>query len=205
MPLPYAQAVPGKKYNSYFSAVMHPLSRGTVHLASSDPLAAPAIDPNYFANEADLDVVVHTIEVVLKLNATSALSTQVVGIHSPTKEVIAKGKEGLKEYARANCWPVYHPVGTASMLPKEDGGVVDASLKVYGTSNLRVVSTDFSREVEGSLRAASRSTFQFCPWYILLYLVSERLNILFRKFQDILKHWHMPSVKRFANPSHHLY
>ncbi len=69
-------------------------------LRPQTPLAAPAIDPNYFANEADLDVVVHTIEVVLKLNATSPLSTQVVGIHSPTKEVIAKGKEGLKEYAR---------------------------------------------------------------------------------------------------------
>lgn len=154
MPLPYAQAVPGKKYNSYFSAVMHPLSRGTVHLASSDPLAPPAIDPNYFANEADLDVVVHTIEVVLKLNATSPLSTQVVGIHSPTKEVIAKGKEGLKEYVRANCWSVYHPVGTASMLPKEDGGVVDASLKVYGTSNLRVADLSIlPMEVSGHTQA----------------------------------------------------
>jgi choline dehydrogenase-like flavoprotein len=35
---------------------------------------------------------------------------------------------------------VYHPIGTAAMLPRSDGGVVDSSLKVYGTSNLRVVS-----------------------------------------------------------------
>lgn len=33
----------------------------------------------------------------------------------------------------------YHPISTAAMLPKEAGGVVDESLKVYGTSNVRVV------------------------------------------------------------------
>jgi len=29
--------------------------------------------------------------------------------------------------------------GTAAMLPREEGGVVDANLKVYGTANVRVV------------------------------------------------------------------
>ena len=32
-----------------------------------------------------------------------------------------------------------HPLGTAAMMPKELGGVVDAELKVYGTENVRVV------------------------------------------------------------------
>jgi len=32
-----------------------------------------------------------------------------------------------------------HPVGTAAMLPREKGGVVDTTLKVYGTTNIRVV------------------------------------------------------------------
>jgi len=34
---------------------------------------------------------------------------------------------------------MFHPVGTAPLAPKEIGGVVDPSLKVYGTKNLRVV------------------------------------------------------------------
>jgi choline dehydrogenase-like flavoprotein len=38
-----------------------------------------------------------------------------------------------------NIATVFHPVGTAPLAPKEIGGVVDASLKVYGTKNLRVV------------------------------------------------------------------
>ncbi len=32
-----------------------------------------------------------------------------------------------------------HPAGTAAMAPRELGGVVGADLKVYGTTNLRVV------------------------------------------------------------------
>lgn len=31
-----------------------------------------------------------------------------------------------------------HEIGTMSMLPQELGGVVDSSLRVYGTSNVRV-------------------------------------------------------------------
>lgn len=33
----------------------------------------------------------------------------------------------------------FHPISTAAIMPKEIGGVVDTSLKVYGTSNVRIV------------------------------------------------------------------
>lgn len=35
--------------------------------------------------------------------------------------------------------PNHHPIGTASMMSRELGGVVDPKLKVYGTENVRVV------------------------------------------------------------------
>lgn len=35
--------------------------------------------------------------------------------------------------------PVIHPIGTVAMLPREMGGAVGSDLKVYGTSNVRVV------------------------------------------------------------------
>lgn len=57
----------------------------------------------------------------------------------PTPEE-ASSDESLKEYIKQNLGCVFHPVGTASMLPREDGGVVDHELKVYGTANVRVVS-----------------------------------------------------------------
>ena len=35
--------------------------------------------------------------------------------------------------------PNYHPIGTAAMMARELGGVVDPRLKVYGTTNVRIV------------------------------------------------------------------
>jgi choline dehydrogenase-like flavoprotein len=140
-PMPYAPpAEPRKRYTSFFCALMHPLSRGTVHIASADPFAPPAIDPNYFANDADLDLVTRAVEYALKLYQTPPLSLHVRRQLVPAEDVVARGREGLREYVKENCGPVFHPVGTAAMMPLADGGVVDPSLKVYGTSNLRVVS-----------------------------------------------------------------
>lgn len=55
-----------------------------------------------------------------------------------------------------------HLVGTASMLPKELGGVVDANLLVYGTENVRVVDASvLPGQISGHLTS-------------LIYAVSER-------------------------------
>jgi choline dehydrogenase-like flavoprotein len=35
--------------------------------------------------------------------------------------------------------PVYHPIGTAAMMPQADGGAVDTAFKLYGVANVRVV------------------------------------------------------------------
>ena len=112
-----------------------------MHLSSQDPLAPPAIDPNYFANEADLDLAVHMVEAALKLYRSEPMSEAVKAPVTPSAETLAQGRKGLEEFVRNYCRPVYHPVGTAAMLARADGGVVDAKLRVYGTSNLRVVSS----------------------------------------------------------------
>ncbi|KAE9406056.1 GMC oxidoreductase [Gymnopus androsaceus JB14] len=134
----YSAPEAGKKYMSLFCVLLHPLSRGTVHIMSSDPLAPPAIDPNYFADDIDLDSLVQIVEVALKLYDTPPLSQSVKAHKVPSQEVIDQGKNGLREDAKENCRTIFHPVGTAAMLPLEDGGVVDANLLVYGTTNLRV-------------------------------------------------------------------
>ena len=55
----------------------------------------------------------------------------------------AASDEALIEYIKNSCGCVFHPLGTAAMLPQEDGGVVDPQLRVYGTANVRVVSSRF--------------------------------------------------------------
>ena len=45
----------------------------------------------------------------------------------------------MKNFVLANTLSIYHPVGTAALLPERDGGVVDTKLRVYGVKGLRVV------------------------------------------------------------------
>jgi choline dehydrogenase-like flavoprotein len=128
----------GKRYMSLFMALLHPFSRGEVHLSSSDPLAAPSINPNVFDNDVDLDLLVGGIKLARTIVSTEPLGSSVV------KKEVSPGTtvhtdEEIKSFVRDQTTTVFHPVGTASMLAEEDGGVVDANLKVYGTANLRVV------------------------------------------------------------------
>jgi len=58
--------------------------------------------------------------------------------------------------------PNNHPVGTAAMMARELGGVVDPEVRVYGTANVRVVD-------------ASVLPFQVCGYLTsTLYAVAER-------------------------------
>ena len=43
------------------------------------------------------------------------------------------------QWVKNNIQSQSHTTGTCSMLSKADGGVVDPNLKVYGTSNVRIV------------------------------------------------------------------
>ena len=45
----------------------------------------------------------------------------------------------LAPWVKKTLTTVHHVIGSTSMLPRDKGGVVDPSLKVYGTKNLRVV------------------------------------------------------------------
>ena len=129
---------PGKKYQTLVSCNMHPLSRGRVHLQSSDPLAAPAIDPAYLAHPIDLRVLVRAAQFARAAAHTAPLADTVVRMVEPGPEVQSDAE--WEAYVRRKLSPVWHPVGTAAMLPREDGGVVDPRLVVYGTRNLRIVS-----------------------------------------------------------------
>lgn len=63
----------------------------------------------------------------------------------------------------------FHPVGTASMLPRSRGGVVSPELRVYGTKNVRVVD-------------ASVLPFQICGHLTsTLYAVAEKAADMIKK------------------------
>ncbi|THH06075.1 hypothetical protein EW146_g9725, partial [Bondarzewia mesenterica] len=139
-------AEPGKKYQTLMACNMHPLSRGSVHIQSRDPLSQPAIDPGYLRNPLDLAVLVLAVRFARQLTAAAPLSSTIVRECAPGAD--AQTDEQIAEFVKNTLSPVYHPVGSASMLPREDGGVVDPRLVVYGTKNLRIVDASILPLVE---------------------------------------------------------
>ncbi|KAJ4376012.1 hypothetical protein N0V83_001292 [Neocucurbitaria cava] len=115
-----------------------PTSRGSVALASSDPTVAPVIDPNYYATETDRHVMREGFRMHSRLMFETPEGKELV--HSehtpPGYPVLGPDASDEKIDARVKMAgsTVFHPGGTAAM-----GKVVDGSLKVYGTKNLRVV------------------------------------------------------------------
>ncbi|KAF8915730.1 alcohol oxidase [Mucidula mucida] len=123
----------GKNYYSLAACLEHPVSQGTVHIQSANVTENPLIDPQFFAKDSDMDIILDGIKYCRKIASTKALAEITVGEVAP-----GTSNTDLREYAKSNFSPVFHPIGTAAMLPKEFGGVVDEHLRVYGTANLRV-------------------------------------------------------------------
>ncbi|KAI0749991.1 GMC oxidoreductase [Daedaleopsis nitida] len=124
-------------YVGLFPSIGHPISRGTIHVASSDPKVQPTIDPNYFADELDLEILVDSMKFIRKVTQEDVWKDVCAGELLPGPQVVTD--EQLREHVRENLSTTWHACGTCPMAPKDQGGVVDTSLKVYGTKNIRVV------------------------------------------------------------------
>ncbi|KAJ1307108.1 hypothetical protein OPQ81_001226 [Rhizoctonia solani] len=129
-----------KNNTSYISLVMcvqHPFSRGNIHLNGSDPLTPPTIDPNYLSKTIDQQILVESVKFADKIAKSDPLAAMLVTRQDPSPDV--QSDEDLTKWVKDNVRTLHHPIGTAAMAPKSIGGVVDEKLKVYGTTNLRVV------------------------------------------------------------------
>lgn len=115
----------------------HPFARGSVHIRSTDPLALPDVNFSVFDNPIDLAVLVDGVKFARKLIGTDAFKSIV--IQEVVPGVAAQTDTDIEEAIKSQVSTSFHPIGTAPMLPREEGGVVDADLKVYGTQNIRIV------------------------------------------------------------------
>ena len=124
--------------------LLRPLSRGTIRLKSTDPYDHPIIDPQYFSNTRDLDVLVEAMKISLALSKTERfqnLGTKFYDKPFPGCESYTLWTDSYWQcFIRRYSLTIYHPAGTCKMGPVNDGtNVVDPQLRVYGVSNLRVV------------------------------------------------------------------
>ena len=117
------------------SAYLHPRSRGTVRLSSSDPAAAPLIDPNYWSVPHDRKMSIEGLKLAREIMAQAALKPYVMAERLPGPSVMSDDE--LFEYGCANAKTDHHPVGTCKMGTGKDA-VVGLDLKVHGLEGLRV-------------------------------------------------------------------
>jgi choline dehydrogenase len=123
-------------------------SRGSVRIASADPLAPPSIRYNYLATENDRRVMVDGLKVVRRIVNTPPMRDYVAGEFQPG-EAVQTDADWLA-YCRETGDTVFHPTSTCSM-----GAVVDEKLKVRGVDGLRVIDGSVMPAVpSGNINAA---------------------------------------------------
>ena len=115
---------------------LRPESRGTIRLASRDPLAAPAMQPNYLSTPADRRYAVESLRYARRLATTGALSPYLTEEYRPGAAL--QTDDELLGFARQYGQTIFHPSGTCRM-GTDPLAVVDPQLKVRGVDGLRVV------------------------------------------------------------------
>jgi choline dehydrogenase-like flavoprotein len=131
--------------------LLQPKSRGHLTLASSDPLAAPLIDPAFFSERDDMDRLIRGFKLMRRILQQPAIA----GYRGRELKASAAAVSDadIESFIRSRADTIYHPVGTCRMGNGSDD-VVDAQLKVHGIDALRVVDASIMpRIVSGNTNA----------------------------------------------------
>ncbi|GAA5112220.1 GMC family oxidoreductase [Haloechinothrix salitolerans] len=126
--------------------LIYPQSRGEVRLASSDPTAAPLIDPAYLAEPADADLLIEGIQLTREIMANKLIAGDVRAEFSPGDAF--RDETSLRRELPNRVHSVYHPVGTCRM-GADERAVVDPQLRVRGIEGLRVADASIMPTVTG--------------------------------------------------------
>ncbi|KAK4543207.1 hypothetical protein LTR36_005757 [Oleoguttula mirabilis] len=128
----------GAQFFTLIASINHGYARGSVHINSSDVAKHPVLNPNYLSNEYDLQAVAQGAKFLRKIAYTEPFRSAIVDEYEPGLDTVSTDADWV-EYAKANVLTIWHPLGTCALLPREEGGVVDPELRVYGVTGLRVV------------------------------------------------------------------
>ncbi len=114
---------------------LRPDGRGTVRLASADPLAPPAVLFDYLRTDYDMQAVIFGIRLARKIAEQPALKPYVAEELQPGPSVT--GDDALAAYVRESGVSNQHPTSSCAM-GHGPNTVVDPRLRVHGIDGLRV-------------------------------------------------------------------
>ena len=128
----------GVESASNIATLNRPKSRGFIRLKDNNPFSHPIIDPNYLAEEEDIEAFISGLKFCFKIAETKAFKK--IGAkywnkkNDPYCGHLDDEYQYLRCYVTTWSFTLYHPTGTCSM-----GKVTDEKLKVKGLQGLRVV------------------------------------------------------------------
>ncbi|MBJ3774906.1 GMC family oxidoreductase [Acuticoccus mangrovi] len=116
---------------------IQPEGRGTVALASADPLAKPLIRQNFLSTERDRRAIVDGVKMMKDILAEAPMAPFVGRELAPGADA---SEADILAHVRASAITLHHPCGTAAMGGDGDPmAVLDGALRVRGVDRLRVV------------------------------------------------------------------
>ncbi|THU96825.1 aryl-alcohol-oxidase from pleurotus Eryingii [Dendrothele bispora CBS 962.96] len=163
------------RFITILTAVVSPTSRGSITLNSSDPFEQPLINPGILTTEFDMNAMVQAVKDSQQFIHTSPYWDDFfLGPYGDLAS--AETDEERIELIRKEAVTIYHPVGTASMSPKEaKWGVTDPELRVKGARGLRVVDASIFPHIPE------------CHIQALVYTVAERAADMIKEAYNYTK------------------
>lgn len=139
----------GKRRVGLGLGLQYPLSRGTVHITSSDPAAHPRIDTGYLKNPVDAKIFAEGIKWLDKVSKQPVFARSLADRVSPPPDASIATEDERVEFVRSHMATQYHNIGTCAL-----GEVVDNELKVRGVNRLRIIdSSVFPAHLSGNIMA----------------------------------------------------
>jgi choline dehydrogenase-like flavoprotein len=154
------------------AALLHPFSRGNIHITSSSPTAAPKIDPKYLSSPLDILILACHLQVISILASSQPLASLLKpdGLRNhPFAYDACDSLDKAKTYVKDTVISNNHPACTCPMLPRDKGGVVSEKLVVHGMRGLRIVDASIMPTIP---RANTQAT---------VYAVAERAADLIKE------------------------
>jgi choline dehydrogenase len=112
------------------------LSRGTITIASNNPLAPPRIEPRYLTVESDVRGLVGAMMIARRIMEAAPMREHIIDEYLPGLECVSEAN--MTDFVRHRGGISFHPAGTCKM-GHDANAVVDDRLNVHGVGNLRVV------------------------------------------------------------------
>lgn len=166
-------SVPAGQYITTGTYTAYPYSRGHVHITGSSHDSPLDFDAGFLSDKNDIDLEKQVWaykmqrEVMRRTNhyrgelaaghpafPEGSAAAIIESIEEPLKNVkdieySKEDDEAIKEWIRGHVETTWHSLGTCKMAPKEENGVVDASLNVHGVKGLKVADLSIPPENVG--------------------------------------------------------